>query len=156
MRFLLVDKILDLVPGKQARAVKFISEDEDYFRDHFPGFPVVPGVLLTEMMAQTAGKCLNAERYGQEYAMLAQINSAKFYKWVKPGSEVLMTINIRNNKPRFATAECKATVMNESVASSELFFTFVPCDIFSKDYHDTVLDSYLRDMGRMEGGSDGA
>jgi 3-hydroxyacyl-[acyl-carrier-protein] dehydratase len=155
MRFLLIDKIIDLVPGKQARAVKYISENEDYFRDHFPGFPVVPGVLLTEMMAQAAGKCLNAERYGKEYAMLAQINSAKFYKWVRPGSEVLIIVNIKNNKPRFATAECKAKVENETVASSDLFFSFVEGENFSEGYHDTVLDAYLGKAGPRKKESDG-
>ena len=62
MRFVLVDRIVSLTPGDQITAVRLIRPDEDYFADHFPGFPVVPGVLLTEMMAQTAGKCLDAER----------------------------------------------------------------------------------------------
>ncbi len=61
VRFIFVDEILELVPGKYIKASKTIGPDEDFFRDHFPGFPVVPGVLLTEMMAQAAGKCLDAE-----------------------------------------------------------------------------------------------
>ena len=67
MRFILIDEILEVNPGKHIRAIKHVAPDEDYFRDHFPGFPVVPGVLLTEMMAQTAGKCLEMEdcRTGQ-------------------------------------------------------------------------------------------
>jgi 3-hydroxyacyl-[acyl-carrier-protein] dehydratase len=144
MRFILVDKIIDMVPGEWARGTKYIARDEDYFADHFPGFPVVPGVLLTEMMAQTAGKCLNADRYGKEYAMLAQITSAKFLKWIKPESHLEMYAEIKNNKPRFATARCKITCEEDLVCSADLFFTFIPEDSFLKNYHDDVLESFLK------------
>ena len=83
MRFILVDSIVSLSPGTEISAVRLIREDEDYFADHFPGFPVVPGVLLTEMMAQTAGKCLDAERRPRGKAMLAKIVSASFRQWVR-------------------------------------------------------------------------
>lgn len=62
MRFLLVKSIVSLVPGESIEARMSLPASEELFRDHFPGFPVVPGVLLTEMMAQAAGKCLNAQR----------------------------------------------------------------------------------------------
>ena len=62
MRFIFVDEIIELQPGEHIKAIKTISSGEEFFRDHFPGFPVVPGVLLTEMMAQAAGKCLDAQR----------------------------------------------------------------------------------------------
>ena len=61
MRFILVDRILEMIPGQRIKATKAVAMDEDFFQDHFPGFPVVPGVLLTEMMGQAAGKCLEAE-----------------------------------------------------------------------------------------------
>ena len=61
MRFLMVDRIVSLEPGVSIEAEKTLDASEELFRDHFPGFPVVPGVLLTEMMAQAAGKCVDAE-----------------------------------------------------------------------------------------------
>jgi 3-hydroxymyristoyl/3-hydroxydecanoyl-(acyl carrier protein) dehydratase len=61
MRFVMVDRILSMVPGKSIEAIKVMPPSEELFQDHFPGFPVVPGVLLTEMMAQASGKCLYAE-----------------------------------------------------------------------------------------------
>ncbi|MCK7480556.1 MAG: hypothetical protein M0C28_27495 [Candidatus Moduliflexus flocculans] len=61
MRFLFVDRILKLEPGRSIEAERVFPGDLEFFRDHFPGFPVVPGVLLTEMMGQAAAMCLNAE-----------------------------------------------------------------------------------------------
>ena len=88
MRFILIDELITLVPGQRATAARTVSPEDDYFRDHFPGFPVVPGVLLTEMMAQTAGKCLDAEQRPRGKAMLARIMSASFRHWVKPADKL--------------------------------------------------------------------
>lgn len=143
MRFLLVDEILELVPGQSIKACKGIAHDEDYFRDHFPGFPVVPGVLLTEMMAQAAGKCLLAENATRGRPMLGQIKSASFRGWVLPGQSVLLTAEIKVSRPQFATATCRAEVDGKEVGSAELLFSFVPTDQFSPDLRDEVLEAFL-------------
>jgi 3-hydroxyacyl-[acyl-carrier-protein] dehydratase len=143
MRFILVDRILDLAPGKSIRASKTIAPDEDYFRDHFPGFPVVPGVLLTEMMAQTAGKCLDAEDRARGKAMLARINSASFRDWVRPGQTATIFAEVRSSRPQFATAECWIEVEGRKVCSAELFFSFVVMEKFAPGYRDEVLEEYL-------------
>ena len=88
MRFVLVDRIVALEPGVRVEAVRRIPEDDDYFQDHFPGFPVVPGVLLTEMMGQAAAKALDVEQRSRGKAMLAKILSASFRRWVRPGDEL--------------------------------------------------------------------
>ena len=143
MRFIFVDEILEMIPGKTIRALKEIFADEDFFRDHFPGFPVVPGVLLTEMMAQAAGKCLDAEKKHQGKAMLARINSANFRDWVRPGQTAIINAEIKTNREKFATATCNIEVMSKRVCSAELFFTFVPLEKFAPDYIDEVLETYL-------------
>jgi len=143
VRFIFVDEILELVPGQRIKAIKVISPEEEYFRDHFPGFPVVPGVLLTEMMAQTAGKCLDAEDPRRGKAMLAQIKSASFREWVPPGKRATIQAEIRSSRPQFATADCSVEVDQHKVCSAELFFTFVAADRFAPGYRDEVLDSYL-------------
>lgn len=143
MRFLFVDKILEMTPGKTIKAEKMLGADEDVFKDHFPGFPVVPGVLLTEMMAQAAGKCLDAEKKPRGKAMLAKINSANFRKWMKPDQVALICAEIRTNRDQYATAKCSVTVDSSEISSAELFFTFVPNEIFSQDYRDEVLESFL-------------
>ena len=143
MRFLLVDRILSLTPGREVVAVRTIPCDEEYFQDHFPGFPVVPGVLLTEMMGQAAAKGLNAERRPRGNAMLAKILSASFRQWVRPGDEVRLHATIESNEERFATADCRAEVGGRAVAQAKLFFTFVPKDQFAPTLRDEVLERYL-------------
>ena len=143
MRFLLVDEILELTPGKAAVGTYFASPEADYFADHFPGFPVVPGVLLTEMLGQTAGKALEAENPGRGKAMLAQIQSARFQDWVRPGSTVRLSASIRSSRPQFATASCRAEVEGKTVCTAELLFAFVPPGQLGSDYRDSVLDAYL-------------
>jgi 3-hydroxyacyl-[acyl-carrier-protein] dehydratase len=144
MRFILVDRIVELTPGKKVHAVKHIALDEDYFQDHFPGFPVVPGVLLTEMMGQAAAKSLLAEDLARGRPMLAQIESAKFASWVRPGSEVQLHADILSSRKQFATAACRAEVDGKVVCSAKLLFAFVAGDSFAADYKDEVLEEYLR------------
>jgi 3-hydroxyacyl-[acyl-carrier-protein] dehydratase len=143
VRFILVDRIVSLSPGAEISAVRFIRDDEDYFADHFPGFPVVPGVLLTEMMAQTAGKCLDAERRPRGKAMLAKILSASFRQWVRPGDEVQLHARITANDERYATADCLAQVGGRTAAQAKLFVTFLPPGKLAGDFRDQVLEDFL-------------
>jgi 3-hydroxyacyl-[acyl-carrier-protein] dehydratase len=143
LRFIFVDKILEMMPGQWIRALKVIEPDEDYFRDHFPGFPVVPGVLLTEMMAQAAGKCLDAEKRPRGRSMLARIKSASFHGWVEPGRDAIIIGRILTNREQYASAECHIEVNGKTACKAELFFTFVPGDRFAADYVDHVLEAYL-------------
>lgn len=143
MRFIMVDKILDLVPGQYIRAVKKMDAYEEIFKDHFPGFPVVPGVLLTEMMAQAAGKCLDSEGKSRGKAMLAKIRGANFRDWVKPDQEAIIYGTIKMNRDQFATADCYIEVNEQKVCDAELFFTFISKASFDPGYMDEVLESYL-------------
>lgn len=143
MRFLFVDEILDLVPGERITATKTMPSGEDVFRDHFPGFPVVPGVLLVEMMAQAAGKCLDATKSRNGKAMLGKIQSASFNQWVRPGEKAVIHATVGSNRPEYATAKCFVEVDGRKVCSSDLFFVFASQNQFAPDYVDEVLESFL-------------
>jgi 3-hydroxyacyl-[acyl-carrier-protein] dehydratase len=143
MRFVLVDRILQLVPGERIEAERAVPHDDDYFEDHFPGFPVVPGVLLVECMGQTAAKCLDAQALARGKAMLARIMSASFRRWVRPGDLLRMRATIVANADRFATAECEAQVGSSTVAQARLFFSFMPMASFGPGFRDPVLDEFL-------------
>jgi 3-hydroxyacyl-[acyl-carrier-protein] dehydratase len=143
VRFIFVDEILTLEPGKSIRAVKTIGSGEELFQDHFPGFAVVPGVLLAEMMAQAAGKCLDAEKKLRGKAMLARIVSASFREWVAPNETCVIYAEIKSNHPKYATAQCYIEVGARKVCMAELFFAFVSMERLSPGYIDEVLDAYL-------------
>jgi 3-hydroxyacyl-[acyl-carrier-protein] dehydratase len=143
MRFILIDEIVDMIPGRRVHGVKTLEPDEDVFRDHFPGFPVVPGVLLTEMMAQTAGKCLDAQDAARGKSMLVRIQKASFRRWVRPGERVHIHADVIASTPEFATAQCHVGVDGEEAARAELMFAFVPRSQFASDYRDEVLERFL-------------
>ena len=144
MRFILIDEIIDLVPGASIHGVKTLGADEDVFRDHFPGFPIVPGVLLTEMMAQTAGKCLDASAPARGKAMLVQIRKASFRRWVRPDERVDIHAEVTADEVDYATAVCHVDVAGSEVARADLMFSFVPHSQLASDYRDEVLERFIR------------
>lgn len=144
MRFLLVDRIVELEPGRRVVATRRVPENEELFQDHFPGFPVMPGVLLVEMMGQAAAKCLDAEQgNGRGKAMLAKILGASFRDWVRPGDDTTTHAEIVVNEARYATAECKLDVGGRSVAQTKLMFTFMPIEKFAPGIRDLQLEAWL-------------
>jgi 3-hydroxyacyl-[acyl-carrier-protein] dehydratase len=143
MRFLLVDRILELEPLKRIAAEKGISPDEDYFPDHFPGYPVVPGVLQVEMMAQAAGKCLMAGMDESKWPVLLQVRQANFRKSVLPGSVVRIDAEIQSSNELTATAHGKLRVGDAAVADATLVFGFIKKDQLTPGFKDEVLSAWL-------------
>ncbi len=148
MRFILLDRIVSLAPGAAIEAARTVRPDEDYFRDHFPGFPVVPGVLLTEMMAQAAGKCFDAERRARGKAMLAKILSASFRQWVRPGDQLAIYASVTANDERYATADCRVEVGGGTAAQAKLFFSFLPAATLAANFRDDLLEDFLAEQSR--------
>jgi 3-hydroxyacyl-[acyl-carrier-protein] dehydratase len=147
MRFLLVDDIVEMTPGTRIHGVKTLASSEPLFEDHFPGFAVVPGVLLIEMMAQTAGKCLDAEDPFRGKAILAQVQRASFRNWVRPGERADIRAEITASAPAFARASCRVLVGDAEVADADLLFAFVKYDQLAPGYRDDVLERYNSRQG---------
>ncbi len=144
MRFVLVDKILELVPLQSIVASRQVLDNEDYFLDHFPGFPVVPGVLLVEMIAQTAGKCLMAGIDPSQWPVLVQIVRANFRQVVRPGAGLLIKADIKTFTVSTATA--KGSIFHEDrlMADAEVVFGFISKSLIQPGYQDEVYQEFLQ------------
>ena len=121
--FLLIDTVEDLEPGKRAVAKKCVSYNEPYFGGHFPGEPVMPGVLIIEALAQTGAVAMLAlEENKGKTAYFAGITSAKFKQKVTPGDVLLLETEIIRQKGPLGVGKATATVDGKTVCVAELTF----------------------------------
>jgi 3-hydroxyacyl-[acyl-carrier-protein] dehydratase len=121
--FLLVDKIVDMDGDTSAVGIKNVTINEPFFQGHFPNFPVMPGVLLIEGMAQTAGAlCVAnlAESYEPHLVYFMAIDRARFRKPVLPGDTVHFHMTKRRNRGRVWRFDGKAKVNGQLVAEAEI------------------------------------
>ncbi len=146
MRFLLVDEIVRLDPGQSVHARRTWPVDLELFADHFPGMPVVPGVLLTETMGQAAACCVEAVEPSPGKAMLVQIRNALFRRWVRPGEAIDVHAEVKSRTARTATVVCRSEVGGALAAQAELLFSFVSLDVVG-GYRNDVLERHRRDRG---------
>src|SRR5205814_6263328 len=121
MRWLWIDKFLELHRGKSARAVKNLSLAEDYFADHFPGYPVMPGPLILEGLAQTGGILVGEANDFREKVVLAKIPSARFHRDVLAGEQLIYETEILHLRPEGASVQGRVFVGTELVAEAEIF-----------------------------------
>ena len=125
--FLLVDKIVDLEIGKRVVGIKSVTYNEPFFPGHFPGNPIMPGVLILEAMAQTGGVFLLNSIPDQEnkIAYFMQINNAKFRKPVVPGDQLFMVIEMVNQKSKVVSIKGKSYVNDLLVAEADFMVAIV-------------------------------
>ncbi len=123
--FLLVDRIEELEPGVRAVGIKNVTQNEPFFEGHFPDYPVMPGVLIVEAMAQVGAVGVMAvEEYRQKLALFAGIDGVRFRRQVVPGDVLTMEVEIERLKGRVGRGKGKATVGGERVCEAELMFAF--------------------------------
>lgn len=133
MRWVFLDRIQELVPGKQARGFKGVAASEDFFADHFPGFPVLPGVLQIEALAQLSGKLIEVTVFQNDarwvWPIISIVKKAKFRRFVAPG--VALELNAELVELRDESAICKAAAKLDGkiTTEAELVFVFNPGDL---------------------------
>lgn len=124
--FLLVDKVLELEEGKRCRALKNVTVNDYFFRGHFPGRPVMPGVLIVEAMAQTAGILILCRKENAgKLAYFMGIDNVRFRKTVVPGDQLILEVDVVKIKAKTGIAKARALVDNKEVAEAELMFSLV-------------------------------
>ena len=124
--FLMIDEVEEFIPGESAIAYKYVREDEYYFKGHFPGNPIMPGVLITESLAQTgAVAILSMEENKGKNALFGGIDKMKFKKMVVPGDVLKLEVKIIKKKGPVGIGEAIATVNGKIAAKGELTFALV-------------------------------
>ena len=125
--FLLVDRIIDYVPGKKAVGIKNVSFNEPQFQGHFPGRSLMPGVLIIEAMAQVGGVVMTQMPDSQGgLFVFAGIDKVRFRRQVVPGDQLVMTVELLWVKQRrFGKMQGKAEVNGQLAAEGELMFSLI-------------------------------
>lgn len=121
--FLLIDGILELDPGKKAVGIKNVTINEPYFQGHFPGYPVMPGVLIIEAMAQVgAVAVLSMPEMEGRLALFAGIDGARFRRQVAPGDQLMLEVEILKTKGPIGKGKGVARVDGKLAAEADLMF----------------------------------
>jgi 3-hydroxyacyl-[acyl-carrier-protein] dehydratase len=121
--FLLVDRVLACEPGKRLTAIKNVTINEPFFQGHFPGNPVMPGVLIIEAMAQASGVLVQlstSEAHNTPLYYLVKVDKARFTQIVKPGDQLVLEITQKRMLRRMGLFEGRALVDGNEVASAEI------------------------------------
>ena len=124
---LLVDRVVDHEPGQFVRAVKNVTVNEEFFQGHFPGTPLMPGVLMIEAFAQTATLLLlHGADDPRARAYLRAVNDAKFRRQVVPGDRLAIEVTLGRRRGPLALVRARAAVEEQLVAEAELVMVMVP------------------------------
>jgi 3-hydroxyacyl-[acyl-carrier-protein] dehydratase len=126
MRYFLIDKVTELTPGGSARGVKNITLSDEILHDHFPDFPIMPGVLIVEAAAQLGG-FLCEQTFHQPgaaplRALLMQIHSAKFYEMAGPGDQLDISVALESRLDTAAQVSAEVRVGEKRIARAQLTF----------------------------------
>jgi 3-hydroxyacyl-[acyl-carrier-protein] dehydratase len=127
--FLLVDRVLEVQKGKYCKALKNISGNEEVFQGHFPSQAVLPGVMIIEALAQTAGIVIHSgkdDASSSEIVFFAGIDKAKFRIPVVPGDQLVLETRLINQRRNFWVFEGKASVDNKLAAQAEIKLMLQP------------------------------
>lgn len=121
--FLLVDKVVELVPGEKAVGIKNVTMNENYFQGHFPGKPVMPGVLQVEALAQTGAiAVLSLEEYKGKIVYFGGIDKLRFKQKVVPGDVLRLEVELIKRRGPIGIAKAVATVDGKVAVQGEITF----------------------------------
>ncbi len=125
--FLLVDRIDELDPGQRAVGIKNVTANEQFFQGHFPSYPVMPGVLIVEAIAQVgAVTLLSMDEYAGKIAFFAGIDNVRFKRQVKPGDTLRMEVELKQIRRGIGSGSGVATVNGDIACKGDFMFAISP------------------------------
>ena len=149
MRYLLIDRIEYLEVNKFIRAIKNVALSEDVFHDHFFGYPVMPGALLIESLAQAGTALLEYSTKFKKKALLVMVDQAKFRKMVRPGDQLSVSGTIVSINQRSAQMDGEIRITDNLVMNARLTFALDDADRFypikTRRLMETIYDVWLED-----------
>lgn len=128
MRWYWIDKFIEFESGKSAKSVKNVSLAEEHLHDHFPGFPVMPGSLMVEGMAQTGGILLGEHFKFAYNVILAKVPKVTFHSWACPGDQLIYSAVLQDARDEGGSVSVTATVGERLVAEAEIVFVHLNSD----------------------------
>jgi 3-hydroxyacyl-[acyl-carrier-protein] dehydratase len=126
MRWFWIDRFVEFQSGSHARAIKNVTLSEEHLHDHFPGFPVMPGSLIIEGLAQTGGILLGEVSHFENLIVLAKIPKMAFHSCVCPGDTLSYDVKLLDARDDGGIVECTACVGDRLVAEGEIVFARIP------------------------------
>jgi 3-hydroxyacyl-[acyl-carrier-protein] dehydratase len=162
MRFVLIDRIQELQPGRSLMAVKNLSLAEEYLADHFPGFPVMPGVLMLEALAQAGAWLIrDLEDFAHSVIVLRSAKTIKYGSFVEPGRQLRLRVELIEHGERESLFKGEGVLDDQPVPCVKGRFTLARWNLRDKDpaLHETdaQIVAHLRDLyATMRKGSVGA
>ncbi len=125
MRWMWIDRFIEFEKGSHAKAVKNVTLAEEHLHDHYPGFPVMPGSLMLEGMAQTGGILLGDVHDFKHVVILAKVPKITFHSWAVPGDSLIYSAKLLEARDEGGMVECTAHVGDRLVAAAEIVFAHV-------------------------------
>jgi len=142
MRFTLIDRVTELVPGERITAIKNLSLAEEYLADHFPGFPVMPGVLMLEAMTQAGAWLVRAsEDFAHSTVLLKEARNVKYASFVEPSETLVVSATILDQDERHTKIKAEGTVSGRPTVSARL--TLERYNLASEDPARAVTDQVV-------------
>jgi 3-hydroxyacyl-[acyl-carrier-protein] dehydratase len=160
MRFVLIDRILDVQTGRSLTAVKNLSLSEEYLSDHFPGFPVMPGVLMLEALTQAGAWLIrDMEDFAHSIILLKQAKTIKYGSFVEPGRQLELNVNLVAHDDRDASFKGVGLIDGQEMVKGRITLTRYNLRDRDPDLHqtDALIVAGLRDLyATLRKGSVGA
>ena len=151
MRFYMIDRITEWKPGKHAKGIKTVSMSEDYFKDHFPKHPIMPGMLILEALAQLSGLLLETtaeKKFKLKIkALIMMLEKVKFRQIASPGDSLELNTRIISIKEDSGKVEVAALVKKKVIAEASMLFVFKQLDDkVLEEKRSKLLSYWLKDI----------